>query len=93
MLATFHHTLERERKARALALYGATSGIAAVVGQIVGGLLVSANIAGTTWRPIFLVNAPIGIIVLLVAARLVPATAPRTRSGSTCPAPCCSRPR
>jgi EmrB/QacA subfamily drug resistance transporter len=74
VLATFHHTLEGERKARALALYGATSGIAAVVGQIVGGVLVSADIAGTTWRPIFLVNVPVGIIVLLVAGRVVPAT-------------------
>ena len=74
VLATFHHTLERERKARALALYGATSGIAAVVGQLVGGLLVSADIAGTSWRPIFLVNVPIGLVVLLVAARIVPDT-------------------
>jgi len=74
VLATFHHTLEGERKARALALYGATSGIAAVVGQIVGGLLVSANIAGSSWRPIFLVNVPVGIVVLLVAARVVPTT-------------------
>lgn len=74
VLATFHHTLEGERKARALALYGATSGIAAVVGQLVGGLLVSADIAGTTWRPIFLVNVPIGLVVLLVAARIVPDT-------------------
>src|SRR5437870_5149944 len=46
VLATFHHVLEGERKARAVALYGATSGIAAVVGQLVGGLLVSADIAG-----------------------------------------------
>ncbi len=74
VLATFHHTLEHERKARALALYGATSGIAAVVGQIVGGLLVSADIAGMSWRPIFLVNVPIGLVVLIVAARIVPAT-------------------
>ncbi|MGN6761568.1 MAG: MFS transporter [Leifsonia sp.] len=74
VLATFHHTLEGERKSRALALYGATSGIAAVVGQLVGGLLVSANIAGTGWRPIFLVNVPIGLLVLLCAARVVPAT-------------------
>ena len=74
VLATFHHTLEGERKARALALYGATSGTAAVVGQIIGGLLVSADIAGSAWRPIFLVNVPVGIIVLVVAARLVPAT-------------------
>ncbi|MFI2127302.1 MFS transporter [Streptomyces sp. NPDC020299] len=74
VLATFHHTLDGERKARALALYGATSGIAAVVGQLVGGLLVGADIAGTSWRPIFLVNVPIGLVVLLVAARIVPAT-------------------
>jgi MFS family permease len=74
VLATFHHTLEHERKARALALYGATSGIAAVVGQLVGGLLVSADLAGASWRPIFLVNVPIGLVVLLVAARIVPDT-------------------
>ena len=74
VLATFHRTLAGERKARALALYGATSGIAAVVGQIVGGLLVSADIAGSSWRLIFLVNVPVGILVLLVAVRIVPAT-------------------
>jgi EmrB/QacA subfamily drug resistance transporter len=74
VLATFHHTLDGERKSRALALYGATSGIAAVVGQLVGGLLVSADIAGTSWRPIFLVNVPIGLTVLLAAARIVPNT-------------------
>jgi len=74
VLATFHHVLEGERKARAVALYGATSGIAAVVGQLVGGLLVSANVAGTSWRPIFLVNVPIGVVVLVVAARIVPST-------------------
>ncbi|MGN9761906.1 MFS transporter [Streptomyces sp. SD31] len=74
VLATFHHVLEGERRARAVALYGATSGIAAVVGQLVGGLLVSADIAGTSWRPIFLVNLPIGVVVLVVAARVVPDT-------------------
>ncbi|MEV1077416.1 MFS transporter [Streptomyces sp. NPDC050211] len=74
VLATFHHVLEGERRARAVALYGATSGIAAVVGQLVGGLLVSADIAGTSWRPIFLVNVPIGVLVLVVAARVVPDT-------------------
>jgi MFS family permease len=74
VLATFHHTLEGDRKARAVALYGATSGIAAVVGQLVGGLLVSADIAGTSWRPIFLVNVPLGMVVLVVAARIVPNT-------------------
>ncbi len=74
VLATFHSVLDGERKSRAVALYGATSGIAAVVGQLVGGLLVSADVAGTSWRPIFLVNVPIGIVVLIVATRIVPDT-------------------
>jgi len=40
----------------------------------VGGLLIGADIAGTSWRPIFLVNVPIGVVALFVAARIVPDT-------------------
>ncbi|MFD1985776.1 MFS transporter [Mesorhizobium newzealandense] len=72
-LATFQATLEGERKTRAIALYGATSGIAAVVGQLAGGLLVSANLFGTSWRPILLVNIPLGIIVFFASRFVVPA--------------------
>ena len=74
VLATCHATLDGERKARALALYGATSGIAAVIGQLAGGILVHADIAGTTWRPIFLINLPLGLAVLATARQVVPAT-------------------
>src|SRR6266705_1554321 len=73
VLATCHATLEGERKTRALALYGATSGIAAVVGQLAGGLLISADIAGASWRPIFLVNVPLGIAVFFASRVVVPA--------------------
>src|SRR6476646_3715143 len=48
--------------------------LATVVGQLVGGLLVSADIAGSGWRPIFLVNVPIGLVTLALAPRLVPDT-------------------
>src|SRR5947199_954766 len=61
-------------RARALGWFGATGGIAAVVGQVVGGLLVSANIDGSGWRPIFLVNVPIGIVGYWFARRHVPET-------------------
>src|SRR4029453_3268691 len=71
VLAICHATLEGERKARALALYGATSGLAAVVGQLAGGLLVSAHIAGFAWRPIFLINIPLGIAVFLASRSVV----------------------
>ncbi|MBI1775831.1 MAG: MFS transporter [Proteobacteria bacterium] len=73
VLATFQATLETERKTRAIALYGATSGIAAVVGQLAGGVLVSANLFGTSWRPIFLINIPLGIIVFFASRLVVPA--------------------
>ena len=73
VLATCHATLEGERKTRALALYGATSGIAAVVGQLAGGLLISADVAGTSWRPIFLVNVPLGVAVFFASRVVVPA--------------------
>jgi MFS family permease len=74
VLATFQATMQGERKTRALALYGATGGFAAVVGQIAGGVLVTANILGSSWRPIFLINVPIGIAVLVITRYVVPAT-------------------
>jgi MFS family permease len=74
VLATIQAAMTGERRARALGRYGATGGIAAVLGQLLGGLLVSANIAGTGWRPIFLVNVPIGLAGLVLARRYVPDT-------------------
>jgi MFS family permease len=74
VLATFQATLDGQRRAKALGLYGATAGVASVVGQVVGGLLVTADIGGSGWRPIFLVNVPIGLFALLVVRRFVPAT-------------------
>ncbi|WP_020668978.1 MFS transporter [Amycolatopsis nigrescens] len=61
-----------ERRSKALGLYGATGGISTVIGQLLGGVLVSADIAGTGWRPIFLVNVPIGLLGLVLARRALP---------------------
>ena len=74
VLATFHATLDGHKRARAISLYAAMGGIAASLGQLLGGLLVHADIAGLSWRPIFLVNVPIGIAVLALTRRYVPAT-------------------
>jgi MFS family permease len=57
-------------RARAMSLYAAVISGGAVLGQVVGGLLISADIAGTTWRPVFLVNVPIGIAVLAFSRQL-----------------------
>ncbi|MCT9110003.1 MFS transporter [Streptomyces mirabilis] len=74
VIATLHATLSGERRHRALGLYSSAAGAAIVVGQLVGGLLVTADVAGTGWRPIFLVNVPIGAVALIAAGRFVPAS-------------------
>lgn len=60
-------------RARALGRYAMTLAGAAVVGQILGGVLVSADLFGTGWRPIFVINVPIGILLIVAAMRCVPA--------------------
>jgi MFS family permease len=74
VLATIQAACDGQRRAKAIGLYGATAGIAAVVGQLAGGALVAADIGGADWRPIFLVNVPIGIVGLFLAWRFVPST-------------------
>jgi EmrB/QacA subfamily drug resistance transporter len=57
---------------RAMSFYGMALGLAAVGGQLVGGALVDADVAGLGWRSCFLINVPIGLIALALAPRLVP---------------------
>jgi MFS family permease len=59
-------------RARALGVYGAVLAGGTIVGQVVGGALVSADLFGTGWRPVFLVNVPIGLILLAAGARTLP---------------------
>jgi MFS family permease len=73
-LSTIQATGNVSSRSRALGWYGATGGLAAVAGQLLGGVLVSANIGGSGWRAIFFVNVPIGLIGLFFAARFIPET-------------------
>src|SRR5580698_3920946 len=57
-------------RARAMSLYATVISGGAVLGQVVGGLLISADVFGLTWRSVFLVNVPIGIAVLLCTGML-----------------------
>jgi MFS family permease len=70
-----------EHRVRAVGLYAASLSLGAVVGQVLGGLLVSANIAGTSWRPIFLVGVPVCLAALAAGSRALPADdrGPRAR--------------
>jgi MFS family permease len=74
VLATIQATTSGPRRARAMGLYGATAGLSMVAGQILGGVLVAADVWGTGWRSVFLVNVPVVIAGLVLAVRAVPET-------------------
>ena len=73
-LATIQSATQGERKARAMGIYGAVGGISVVIGQVLGGVLLSANLFGTGWRFIFLVNVPVALVAAVLALRSVPET-------------------
>src|SRR2546425_8987087 len=62
VLSIIQVTFKGSERSLALGLFAAISGIGAITGNIVGGLLIQLNLAGLSWRPIFLVNVPVGII-------------------------------
>jgi EmrB/QacA subfamily drug resistance transporter len=68
-------------RVKAISVYGMVMGIAAVGGQLLGGVLIAANVDGLGWRVIFWINVPIGIAALALARRLVPES--RAAAGST----------
>lgn len=53
-------------------LFGALGGMAASLGPVVGGLLIKTNAFGWDWRPIFLINVPIGVFGVLAALKYLP---------------------
>lgn len=65
-------------RAKAFSAFGATIGLASIAGQLIGGMLIGADLFGLTWRPIFLINVPVGLIAIAIAAWTLPKRADRT---------------
>ncbi len=63
-------------RAQALSMWAATLALGGLVGQVLGGVLVSADLLGTGWRPVFLVNVPIGLVLLIASFRFLPIDRP-----------------
>ena len=61
-----------EERAKAMGAFTGLAGIATVAGPVLGSVLTEADIAGTGWRAIFLVNIPVGIGALYAAVRFIP---------------------
>ncbi|MFM9371525.1 MFS transporter [Streptomyces sp. Da 82-17] len=72
VLTSIQVNFEGAARRRALGAYTGVLGVSSVIGQALGGVLVSADILGTGWRPIFLINVPIGIGLLIAASVFIP---------------------
>jgi EmrB/QacA subfamily drug resistance transporter len=57
---------------KAFGVFGPVIGLSAVLGPIVGGALVGADLFGTGWRLVFLINLPLGIAAFVGAWRVLP---------------------
>jgi EmrB/QacA subfamily drug resistance transporter len=60
-------------RGRAFGVLGTTVGLGTAVGPIVGGLLIALGGPHFGWRLVFFINVPIGLVVMLLARRLLPA--------------------
>ena len=67
-MAVITRIFPAEKRGQAMALWGATAGVATLVGPILGGILVDAF----GWEWIFFINIPVGIVGFVLAVRLVP---------------------
>jgi EmrB/QacA subfamily drug resistance transporter len=65
-------TFSRAQIPRAVSAFGPVMGISAVLGPIVAGFIIDADIAGLTWRPIFLINIVLGTVGFFAAVKFLP---------------------
>src|ERR1700722_2011629 len=66
-LSFIHVNFSGAAKRVAFSVYGAAIGFGSILGQILGGFLIQADVLHLGWRPIFLINVPIGIATVVAA--------------------------
>jgi EmrB/QacA subfamily drug resistance transporter len=73
VLAMLHLLFSDSSRSRAFGIYGIVLGLAGAAGFVLGGMLVTLDLAGLGWRAVFFVNVPFGLIIAAAAWRIMPA--------------------
>ncbi len=81
VLATLHLLFSDNSRGRAFAIYGIVLGLAGAAGFLLGGVLVTLDLAGLGWRPVFFVNVPFGLIIVAAALKIMPSVPRRAGTG------------
>ncbi len=79
VLSILQVTFPPSERAKAFGLFGTVIGTSSFSGNVLGGLLVNANLLGLSWRPIFLINLPIGVATALAAKFVAESRSPKAR--------------
>jgi EmrB/QacA subfamily drug resistance transporter len=83
VLAIIRSVFPTRELGKAFGWYGAMAGVSTAAGPLLGGLLIAADLGGLDWRPIFLINVPVGVVTLVLVLALVPEV--RGRAGDLDP--------
>ncbi|MGW6282602.1 MFS transporter [Kribbella sp. NPDC055071] len=71
-MAIMTKEFDREMLGKAFGLFGPVLALASVVGPVLAGFLISADVFGLSWRPIFLINIILGAVGLTMAVKILP---------------------
>ncbi|MGA7995852.1 MAG: MFS transporter [Bradyrhizobium sp.] len=72
VLATLHLLFSDASRGRAFGIYGIVLGLAGAAGFLLGGVLVTLDLASLGWRTVFFVNVPFGLVIMGAALRIMP---------------------
>jgi EmrB/QacA subfamily drug resistance transporter len=71
-MAIMTKAFSRDMLTKAFGLFGPVLGLSSVGGPVLAGFVISADVFGLSWRPIFLINIVLGAIGLIMAAKILP---------------------
>ncbi|OKI11691.1 MFS transporter [Streptomyces sp. CB03911] len=71
VLSIIHATFPAHERGKVFGMFGAIVGLGAVSGPLIGALLTQWDLFGLQWRPIFLINLPVGVAGLLLGRRYI----------------------
>lgn len=71
VFSLIHRHWEGAERRRAIGVYSMVLALGVVLGQVGGGLVAGADLFGLSWRPVFLINVPIGVLVLVIGSRVL----------------------
>lgn len=80
VFSLIHRQWEGAQRHRAIGWYSMVLALGVALGQVAGGFVVGTDLFGLSWRPVFLINVPIGVAALAIGTSRLPRSRPDERA-------------